>query len=255
VILDLPDIPIRLSSILMLAVFLEYSGAAAALEPAPYQAVYDVYVDGKLRMETRASMAGDGTSWLLRNEGEGIKGLARFLNVSNSDQARVHWSADGIRPQHFSHHAKVAGKEDAWSAEFDWRTATLATEHAEGRSGLALESGTYDPLSLTLAVRQNLAAGLERWEVLVVDEDKLDKHVYAAQPATSLQTALGCLRVIPVERVRENSRRFSTGWYAPSLDFMLVRLQHGKRGDREFDMRIRELAVAGESVSGSGACP
>ena len=29
----------------------------------------------------------------------------------------------------------------------------------------------------------------------------------------------------------------------------------GKRGDREFDMRIRELAVAGESVSGSGACP
>jgi hypothetical protein len=255
VIIDLPEnrpcILFRAAPLVLLA----FAVTTQAFEPVPFKAAYDVYVDGKLRMETHTGLAADGEEWLLSNDGKGIKGLARILKIRTTERSRVRWQSGRVRPQSFSHQSRVAGKDIAWSAAFDWDQATVATRHEEGASQLALDAGTLDPLSLTLALRRQLAAGMERWEVRVVDEDEIDQHVYAAAAPIEMPTALGCLLVIPVERVRENSSRYSTGWYAPGLDYMPVRIRHGKRGGREFDMRIRQLEVAGAEVTASQPCP
>jgi hypothetical protein len=226
-----------------------------ALEPVAYEAVYDVYMDGKRRMENRISASRDGDQWVLRHDGKGIKGLARFLNARSSETGSIHWREGTIEPLTFSHHSKVAGRDDRWSADFDWSRGVVDTVHEDGESSLELPAGTTDPLSVNLLLRQSLEQGLESLRIKVVDEDEIDEHVYVAGSRDSLQTALGCLEVVPLERVRENSKRFSKGWYAPSLEFIPVRIQHGKRGEREFDMRIRQLTLAGQAVEKQADCP
>ncbi len=227
---------------------------AAALDLQAYEAVYDVFMDGKRRMEVTARLEPAGAGWQLSNDSRGVKGLARFLKVMSAERARFEWIDGSVRPQEFSHRSRAAGREDHWTASFDRKAGTVNTTYEDGMASLDLPEEAFDPLTLNFALRARLESGMQDWSVLVVDEDELDEHLYAVQAPVRLDTALGCMDAIPVERVRENSQRFSDGWYAPALAYLPVRIHHGKRGDREFDMRIRSLTIGGEKVDATDPC-
>lgn len=223
--------------------------AALAHGPLPFEAVYDVHVDGKPRLESRIQLGRSDGRWLLSSNSEGTHGLARFLNVSSTERSVGQWSDGGFQPSEFTHHSKVAGVDQRWQAAFDWSAETVLTRTEDGEFTLELGAETTDPLSLTLALGRHLAAGATDFEVEVVDEDTIDIHRYQRVRTESMQTALGCLEVVVLERIRENSSRYSTGWYAIALNYLPVQLRHGKRGGREFDMRIRSLTLDGQAVA------
>jgi hypothetical protein len=232
-----------------------FAGPVLADWPPPsYEAVYDIYMDGKPRMETRVSFTREANRWRFENTGQGTKGLARFLRAATTDSASGTWEGVTTLPATFQHDSKVAGRHDIWSAQFDWQAGTVLTRHEEGESELPLEPGTVDPLGLTLALQSRINQGLTEWELKVVDEDEIDQHRYRAMPREQVQTALGCLEAVEVERVRENSKRYSSVWYAPELSFITVFMQHGKRGKHDFEMRIRELKVDGQAIPAREAC-
>lgn len=226
----------------------------AGWPPPSYEAVYDVYMDGKPRLETRVSFTRTGQQWTFRNEGRGTKGLARFLGVETKDSAEGGWEGNFTLPARFSHRAKVSLKKDQWSAEFDWDTGRVRTQHEEGESDLPLERGVVDPLGLTLELQSRLHREQVEWELRVVDEDEIDTQRFRANPAADLATALGCLESIEVERVRDNNKRYSSVWYATELDFITIRMVHGKRDGNEFEMRIRELSIDGTEVQPGADC-
>ena len=252
---DLPEFSPRVLFAFAITTIFAMPAKTWALQPEAFEAVYDVYMDGKRRMENRISASREDDQWILRNDGKGTKGLARFLNARSTESGRIHWRTGSIEPLVFSHHSKIAGRDDRWSAEFDWSRSVVETVHEDGESSLPLPAGTMDPLSLTLLLRQYLEQGRDQWLVKVVDEDEIDDHTYAAGSPETLQTALGCVEVVPLERVRENSKRYSKGWYAPSLAFIPMRIQHGKRGGKDFDLRIRQLTIAGKAVEKQPDCP
>jgi hypothetical protein len=88
-----------------------------------------------------------------------------------------------------------------------------------------------------------------------VDEDEIDEHLYATSGSDALSTAVGCFEVVQLQRVRENSKRYSRGWYAPALHYFPLRVRHGKEGGSDFDLRIRQLSLGGEPVQGPAECP
>ena len=234
--------------------FLAIALYAACLAPAlaqvavPFDAVYEIRVDGKPRLESRIVLRREGDDWTMSSESKGTKGLARFLNLHSEEHSRGQWRGGQPRTSSFSHHSSVAGVDDRWDASFDWAGQSVATRTEDGDFTLEIAVGTEDPLSLTLALGQALAAGETAITVQVVDEDTIDSHLYRRGDTTFLQTALGCLEVVPLERIRENSSRYSTGWYATELNYVPVRLLHGKRDGKEFEMRVRSLDIDGTPV-------
>lgn len=228
---------------------------ALAQAPRPFEAVYDVYVDGKPRLESRIQLHKEDGQWILHSNTEGTRGLAGFLNVGSEERTVGHWSDTGFRTATFQHHSKVAGVDQRWQAAFDWSAKTVLTQTEDGEFSLDLGAETADPLSLTLVLGQRLAAGETDFEVEIVDEDTIDIHRYQRVETEPLQTTLGCLEVVALERVRENSSRYSTGWYASALNYLPVRLRHGKRGGKEFDMRIRSLSLDAQAVEVRADCP
>ncbi len=227
----------------------------SAATPAPYEAVYEVFIKDKLSMETRIVFSITGDRWRLESDTEGVKGLASFLRVSSREVGTGTWQEDRFIPETFLHAARAAGQDRGWSADFDWQSGQVMTRHEEGESVLPLIADTWDPVSLGLVLRQRLQAGDGDWEMFVVDEDEIDAHRYQPTESEPLQTRLGCLEVVRVDRIREKKTRYSSGWYARDLDFIPVRLQHGKQGGREFNMHIRELVYDGQPMAAFSDCP
>ncbi len=222
--------------------------------PPSYAAVYEVLMDGKPRVETSARFTREGDTWRFENTGNGTKGLARFLGIETTESASGTWENTTTLPLSFSHEAKIALKKDAWTAQFDWENARILTSHEEGESVLPLERGTVDPLGITLALQSNLHQQRTEWTIQVVDEDEIDEQKFRAKPAAPLQTALGCVQAIEVERVRDNNKRYSSIWFAPELSFVTVQMVHGKRDGHEFEMRIRELTLDGQTIALGADC-
>lgn len=221
----------------------------------PFEAVYEVTVDGKPRLETIISLSRQDDEWLLQSTSSGTRGLARFLNAKSNESSTGQWQELGFIPSEFRHHSKIAGRKDQWTASFDWDANTVTTLHEDGESVMPVSAGTSDPMSLTLALRAQLEKGLKEFSLEVVDEDEIDHHLYRAADIENLQTPLGCFEVVPLQRVRQNSKRYSSGWYATSLGYFPVQLMHGKKGSKKYQMRITRLVLDGKEMTGQADCP
>ena len=221
----------------------------------PFDAVYQVYVDGKPRMETRISLARKDGHWLMSNDGKGTKGLPRMLKFRNHERSEGEFVDGLFQPHRYSSETRVAGKDDLWSAEFSLDENSITTQHEDGSASLEPAAGTVDPLSLTLAMRHHLGAGQTGFQIKLVDETEIDLHDYQASAPENLDTDLGCFEVVPLKRIRKNSTRYSQGWYASELAHIPLRLQHGKEGGKEFEMRITSLQIDGKPVTASADCP
>lgn len=227
---------------------------AFAIDGTGFKARYTVLMNGKPRLESYLEMSRQDEYWTLESTGHGTKGLARMLGISNAETSRLEKTDAGFRPLEFQHHSKIAGRDERWSAVFDHGAGQVQLNHEEGSDQFSTAPGTWDPLSLTIELRQRLAAGEVDFELRVANEDEINTHHYRAGDISQIETSLGCLNVIKLERVRENSKRYSRSWYAPEFDFIPVRIQHGKQGGKDFDMRIEQLTLDGRSVSPRQSC-
>jgi hypothetical protein len=244
-----------LLSVLLLLGGLIAPPVAADWPPPTYQAIYDLYMDGKPRAETRVRFTLEGNTWGFENAAEGKKGLAGFLGAETSEAASGTIEDGSIRSSRFSHRYRISFKKDRWEAEFDWSAGKVRTTHDDTVREFPLQAGMVDPLSLTLEMQRRLTLGQDEWEISVVEEDEIDPQRFRALPPVRQQTALGCFEVVEVQRVRDNSKRYSSVWLAPEFHFITVRMVHGKRDANEFELRLRELSIAGAPLPTGIQCP
>jgi hypothetical protein len=221
----------------------------------PFEATYQVTVDGKPRIVTIISLDQVDGQWRHESRSKGTRGMAKFLKADSRELSTGTFESGRFTPHHFEHTSRLAGKDEHWSAQFNWDTMRVTTRHEGGTSVLPLSTAVTDPLSMTLAIRRLLKHGMLEMKLEIVDEDEIRLQEYHTRPAEAVETLLGCIMALPLERVREaDSKRYSTGWYAPGLAWMPVRIQHGKKGGKEFDMRLTRLVLDGEPVTMPGDC-
>ena len=242
--------PIRLS---VLLVALCWNGWAAA-DWQQYQARYAVYRNGNLVGKADISFELQGERLVIRSDSNGTHGMARILGASDNEYVEGRFSQGQFRPEHYTHHTRVAGIDDKWTADYDWSSNIVKITKDEETLPLDLGPGALDGLSLKLELRRRLRDREPDLTFFLVDDEKIKQHVYQVLRTEQLETSLGCLQTVPVERVRTGSTRFTRAWHAPALDFITVRMEHGKTDGDHVEMRITELVVGHREVKPQPGC-
>jgi hypothetical protein len=237
------------------ALALAWTGAAWA-ELQPYSARYSIYRNGKLTGKLEVRLAPEDDRWALRSELSGTHGLARILRARDTEYVIGTEDEQGrFVPMEHARHTRVAGIDDRWVTTFDWAAGRVEVVHdGKDRFELPLEGRALDPLSLKLEVQRRLREPDPDLEFLMVDEDEIDPQKFRELEHEWTETALGCLRTIPLEKVRRNNRRYTRAWHAPDLGNVEVRVEHGKTGGDHLEMRITELTWNGEKVTPRPGC-
>ena len=117
---------------------------------------------------------------------------------------------------------------------------------------LDLEKGALDKLSYSVQLGQDIAnKALEEFHYQVLDEDGFYDHLYQITTQEILDTPLGKLNTVKIERIRENdSRRRTTVWLASDWDYLLVRLEQISGSSNETELTIESATMDGAEVTG-----
>jgi len=249
------------AALALLSALLCGPGAAAAAPEdgfrlLPYQARYTIYRNGKLTGKVDVSLEPHGDLWIIRSEGSGTHGLARILAARDDEHVIGHLKDGRFRPDHYRRHTRVAGIDDRWSVESDWAERQVSIVH-DRNDPLVLNmpaEDALDPLSLKLEMRRRLSEPDPQLHFQMVEEDEIDEQNFRILDTEWMETSLGCFRTVVVEKVRENSKRYTRAWHAPELNFIEVRMEHGKTGGNHLEMRITELTVDGVAVQPRPGC-
>jgi hypothetical protein len=193
--------------------------------------------------------------WVIHSEASGTHGLARILRASDREQVSGQVLEGRFVPTRYTRHTRVAGIDNHWVTTFDWATDEVTVVHDNKKTYvLPLDGVALDPLSMKLEIRRRLVEAEPDLNFQMVEEDEIEEQKFRILEAERLETSLGCLETSPIEKIRENSRRYTRAWHAPEFGNIEVRVEHGKRGGDHMELRITELNFNGADVSPRPGC-
>lgn len=204
-----------------------------ALEtPEPFAARYAVYAKG-IRvgdMDRTLGRQGDGR-WFLKTE----MYTTGFVSLFRNDRMveRSLWSPAGgtLRPHEYRFRRTGSGRDERERVSFDWSSGTASAHHDGERRRVALEPGMTDKLSYQVLLRRDLARGREEMVYRVVEPEETEEYRFRVVGRERLDTALGRLETLKVERDHDSKNRRTTFWSAPELDYLMVRIRQDDDGD------------------------
>ena len=201
----------------------------------PYQADYIAMRNG--------SKLGNA-SQTLQQEGENqyrltyrSKASFLFLSDKRSEQSRFTLTDNQPVPLEYEFRRSGSGKEKSQHIRFD-----MAEQKAYVQDIAQPWQGELDNQLYQLSIGQALRAGDTTLTYQIIDQSGNNKQLqFRVEGEEQLHLPFGSLTAIKVARVREDSDRQTYLWFAPSLNYLMVRLQQFKQGKEQADLQLRRV--------------
>ena len=146
----------------------------------------------------------------------------------------------GIMPLHYLYTRNVLGHDRSTELTYNQTDKQLAGRKGDKSFQLKLQGDELDPGTYVLALKQDVARGKTESCYKVIEDRDIDQYCFKVTGKETLETALGKMETLVVERVRKaNSPRRTRYWLAPSLDYTIARLEHQeKQGETAYSLEI-----------------
>ena len=239
----------KVSSFLAVLGMLLLGTTSQANEPRPYDAVYQAKALGMSATATRRLSISDEQQYTLENS---LSLIVLGANVGSvTETSEFVWNDSQIVPVHYRYVQTGIGATNE-EVFFDWNNSLAISQSDAETWEVALNDGVLDKLSFSVQIGQDITErGASEFQYNVVDEDKVDEQIYRISSEEVLQTPLGRLNTIKIERVRSSeSRRRTTVWLAKDWDYLLVRLEQVSSSGTETQLSLESATMAGSPVTG-----
>jgi len=210
-----------------------WSAAAAPASGLPerFEALFTLRARGVDIGRTHWQLAPAGGGRYVYESHSETVGLAKLLRDERIEERSVWRFADGggVRPLRYSY-SRSGKREREVEVRFDWdRGRVHNTLNGESWT-MPVENGTLDKLVYLLALMRDLGAGVRDTRYTVADGGKVKTYRMRVLRTERIDTALGALDALVVERRREgDDERLTLVWCAPALRYLPVRVEHRER--------------------------
>lgn len=147
-------------------------------------------------------------------------------------------------PSQYYYSRSGTGPDDKLNVTFGKNDPnTLLVESDDGKETLPW-NGEIDNQIYRIDLPRKLAVGDTKTEYHFVNY-RGQKRTYGIKVLgkEELKLPYGRLDTIKVKLIRDSNRRETFAWFAPELDYNLVRLQQFKEGDEQGDIRLRSYVT------------
>ncbi len=231
----------RMRTALASAVMLFTVASAALATPSGFTADYAISAAGVTIGATRWQLRREGPAGYQFTAHSEARGLLALVRNDVIDERSSGEFDDLLRPRSY-HYRRQGRKPREVTIHFDWPNRRAAITTGAGRWRLKLPPGTVDKLGYVLVLMRDLAAGQRTPGYDIADGGKLKRYQFRVDGEETLDTRLGTLRTLRVRRQRM-TRRATTMWSAPALDYLPVLIEHREKDGNV--VRIELTAVEG----------
>lgn len=212
---------------------------------APFEVVYEVgnHLINAGTAQLSLSREGDLWTYSLNTKPRGILKLAGKGKINEKSTIRIS-ELDGelvIQPQTYTFRQDDERRR-AVDAVFDWNSRTIAYVYRGEETTEKFEAPLIDRLSATLLMMNALRHDFESAQLQVFDTGRIKTVAFTNTGTETLDTPLGKIDTIRVTNANATGgSRQTTTWFAPTLDYVPVRIEHRKRGELVARLTLQRL--------------
>ena len=207
-------------------------GAWPAGLPQPYQARYALYRDNKLAGHGEMALRALGNNqYQSSSVSKATKGFAGFLGGEVRETSTWELTAQGPRALHYRYDQKVAFSKRNRESHFDHASGRVTGTHKGEDWDLRLRDGAMDRLLTNLLMIGEIAQGEQAMSYLVAERGRYKEYDYRVTGREQIDTPLGPLDTIRVERIHSDPARQTISWHAPAQHYLPMRIVHVDDGE------------------------
>lgn len=212
----------------------------------PHEVVYRTSFKGINAGELRLRLTPDKgpDAWLYETHAAPTLLASIVISARSLEQSRFRVTARGVEPHHYSLSDGSAEHSNDTELAYDWLRGHVSGRARGETVELDVEPGTQDAMSIRAAVVVDLLAGREPHDYAMIDGRELKHYVYRRGSSARLDTALGPLDTVIFTSDRKGSDGHGRSWrywYAPTLDWLPVRIEQREDGRTRLLFVVRSL--------------
>jgi hypothetical protein len=124
---------------------------------------------------------------------------------------------------------------------FDWDQRLVKNALDGETRAMPVPKGLTDILLYQLVLMMDLKDGKKPLEYPIADKHKFKTYRFDITGEEMLDTPLGKLKTVKVQRVPGPDKKTTLIWCAPSLDYLPVRIEQDEKDDGTFSMAIKSV--------------
>jgi len=219
-----------------------YAGLVHAAPPRTFSADYNASYEGISADASRSLMFDAATG---RYSLHSMVELTLFGSslTKIDERSDFLWVEERPLPQHYEFIQTGFGARSR-TVDFDQANKTAAFTINDNKGQLMLEGPAFDDLSGYLVAKDQLAKGAIEVRFNVVDRGEIREHFYKLVNRVMLETPLGKIKALHLERVRgEDNARKTEIWLAPDHDYLLLKLVQTEPDGSKIELNIRSATL------------
>ncbi|MGQ7845338.1 DUF3108 domain-containing protein [Granulosicoccus sp. 3-233] len=226
---------------------------------APFEVVYEVGNNLISAGTARLTLSREGDLWhySLSTKPRGVFKLAGKGRIDEQSTFVLAGSGDDIQlqPQSYRYRQDNERRRQV-DAEFDWDDQMITHVYRGNELTETFNEPVLDRLTATVFIMNALRNDFQEAEMSIFDSGKIKQVAFANMGEEMLSTPLGNIETIRVvnQNASGGSRETST-WFAPSLDYLPIKIEHLKRGELVARLSLLSLDNRVTSLELGGAMP
>lgn len=218
---------------------------ALALEPPVFEARYLAEAMGLNATAHRVQTRSEDGLYTLENRLRLT--LLRATVGTVTETSAFRWRDGRVIPERYRYsQTGLSAREE--TVDFDWQAMSARSSRDEESWTLSLTGGVQDKLSYGQNIGTDIdARGLTQMRYAVLDTDEIEEQVYELVGEETLQTPVGALPTVKIERGRPgNSSRRTTVWLARDWHYLLVQVEQVSESGNLTRLTLESATVNGQ---------
>ncbi|TMO88086.1 DUF3108 domain-containing protein [Pseudoalteromonas ruthenica] len=211
------------------------SDATSAL--TEYSAEYHVTRQGERHGKARRALTRIDDSHYQLSYRSDIEWM--IFSDEREETSRFQFSDGEVTPIYYTMERTGTGPDKEYKISFDHSNQQVFSNESKYALDCPWKADYQDVLSYQIALRKALAEGQERFAYPIVDK-KGNSREYAFEVVgtETITLPIGNVETVKVKRLYDNDKRQAIAWFAPKMNYMMVRMYKGKDGVEQFQVEL-----------------
>jgi hypothetical protein len=221
------------------------AGEVCAGELQPFQASFNVTWRGLSAGKSQLTLEHlpDGR-WSYSSR-SAARGLFKIAVSNDLTQRSIFSIRDGrVVPEEFKTDYGKAGANREVNLKFDWNDGQVTGIAETKPVNAPLQPGMQDPMSVQVALMQELLQGRSPERFQMFDKNKVKEYLYTREGSETLQTVLGERNTVIYRSSRGTSEHGTWFWCVPELGYLPVKVERRNGKKIEWSMALERATTA-----------
>ena len=176
---------------------------------------------------------------------------SHFFFGSITESSEFTLQENRIRPDSYQMKRKILGSRRTELALFDWNNNTVKASYKKQHNNIALAGDELDWLGYQLQLSQDLAQyqvqpphqSQQEFHYKIVRRGQIKEYSFKVVGTEQLDTPMGQLSTIKLERTGDKNKRQTTLWFSPEHHYLLVKFHRVENDGDQYSLFLKNLEL------------